>query len=143
MNKDKLILSLLMITVFAISCDREMLDEKTVIIENSLDMEVSLKFYERGVPLRITNFTIDGPGRIFERTLKLQGGVEVTDVLEADSILIIFEGQDFERHSTDNRPRGNSLFNGSSYQRESENVVLYTINEKNLSNAVPCEGICQ
>jgi hypothetical protein len=143
MNSNRIIRFIVLALLILTSCYREVLDEKTIIIQNSLDMEVSLKFYERGVPLRITNFTIDGPGRIFERTLELQGVVTETDVLGADSILIIFEGQDFEIHATDNRPRGNSLFNGSSYQRESENVVLYTIDEKNLSNAVPCEGNCQ
>lgn len=128
--------------LFLASCDRETLDKKTVIIENSLEEQVSLKFYNRGTSEKISNFSIDGPGRMFERTLELQGVVTETDVLEADSILVIFNGQSFERHSTDNLPRGNSLFNGSSYEQQSEDVVLYIIDEKNLSNAQPCTGNC-
>ena len=139
--KTKMLILLLSCLFF--SCVRELVETKTLVIESSLDNMVSVEFYSDGLPSGPKKLTINGKGKLYEHTEMVRGGVTMYDLLQVDSILLIFDNQKIEPHSLiNNSPIGNSLFESDSYKKNG-NIITYTIDLDNFSNATPCDGVCK
>lgn len=132
----------LFLLIFLQSCwPREIEETGIIIINNGLDNNVQMRFYSTGIPSGREIVSKMGKGEIFrgEDTARV---VLINQILEADSIVMIFDNERFETHYLQTvLPVGHSLFNNDSYKHDG-NTSTYTIDAKNYNNATPCDGPC-
>ncbi len=112
-----------------------------IIVKNGLDTRVKMEFYSDGLPSGLKTVSKTGKGEIFrgEDTNRV---VLIHEILQADSILLIFDNVRIETHYLYTlEPVGHSLFVNDSYQNQG-NTGTYTITSINFNNAEPCNGPC-
>ncbi|WP_242535695.1 hypothetical protein [[Muricauda] lutisoli] len=120
---------------------REMEETINLVINNGLENRVDMRFFSNGLPSGKKAIFIRGKGEIF-RDGDTATIVQVHEILQADSIVIVFDNERIETHKLFyNEPLGNNLFDLSSYQRKGD-TYTYIIDEKNYNNAIPCNGPC-
>ncbi|MBO0341998.1 hypothetical protein J0654_10085 [Muricauda lutimaris] len=141
MNLKKILLYLI-VPFLIISCwPREMEETINLVINNGLDNRVVMLFFSNGIPSGEESIFINGKGEIF-RDGDTATIVQIHEILQADSILIVFDNERIETHKLFyNEPPGNSLFDLSSYQRKGD-TYTYTIEAKNHDYAQICNGPC-
>lgn len=140
--KHKRVIFLFFIPILLISCwPREMEETGIIIINNGLENFVRMRFFSDGVSSGLETVFKTGKGEIFrgEDTARV---VLINQILQADSIVIIFDNERLETHFLETvEPNGHSLFHNDSYIHNG-NTSTYTIDAKNYNNATPCDGIC-
>ena len=125
-----------------VSCHKDKEETVTLEIVNGLNNKVRIEFYDKGFPSGEVAAEIDGAGSLFKGSDTARV-VQVNQILEADSIVLIFDNMKIEQHLLlSNIPRGNSILNGDSYT-EVDGVFTYTVDSRNLDNALPCDGPCR
>lgn len=128
--------------IFLQSCwPREMEETGIIIINNGLENFVRMRFFSDGVSSGQETVFKTGKGEIF-RGEDTSTVVVINQILQADSIIMIFDNERLETHFLDTvEPNGHSLFHNDSYIHNG-NTSTYTIDAKNYNNATPCDGIC-
>ena len=112
-----------------------------IIINNGLENNVQMRFYSNGLPSGKKSISRQGKGEIF-RGEDTSTVVVINQILQADSIVMIFDNERFESHFLYTvEPEGHSLFRSDSYIHDG-NTSTYTIDVKNINNATPCDGPC-
>ncbi|MFC4220729.1 hypothetical protein [Flagellimonas marina] len=112
-----------------------------IIINNGLDNNVQMRFYSNGLPSGKKSIFKQGKGEIF-RGEDTSTVVVINQILQADSIVMIFDNERLETHFLYTvEPKGHSLFKSDSYVHDG-NTSTYTIDAKNYNNATPCDGPC-
>jgi len=117
--------------------------EETInlVINNGMDNRVDMKFFRDGLPSGKKSISKLGKGEIF-RDGDTDTVVLINEILQADSIVMIFDNERRETHTLlTNQPRNHNLFNYDSYQITGD-IYTYTIDAKNYNNATPCDGPC-
>jgi hypothetical protein len=141
MNLKKILLYLI-VPFLIISCWPKDLEETGVIvINNGLDNDVQMRFFRNSIPSGPEIVSKTGKGEIF-RGEDTSTVVVINQILQADSIVLIFDNERTETHFLHTVvPVGHSLFNNDSYKHDG-NTSTYTIDAKNYNNATPCDGLC-
>ncbi|WP_242535696.1 hypothetical protein [[Muricauda] lutisoli] len=138
----KNILTYLIVPFLIISCwPKELEETGMIVINNGLDKNVQMRFFRNSIPSGPEIVSKTGKGEIFrgEDTSTL---VVINQILQADSIALIFDNERIETHFLHTvAPEGHSLFSNDSYIHEG-NKSTYTIDAKNYINATPCNGPC-
>ena len=112
-----------------------------IVVNNGLDNHVEMRFFRDGLPSGKELVFKTGKGEIF-RGEDTSTVVVINQILQADSIIMIFDNERLETHFLDTvEPNGHSLFHNDSYIHNG-NTSTYTIDAKNYNNATPCDGIC-
>lgn len=132
---------IIFISCFFISCHVDKEETVTLEIVNSLDSKVRIEFYDRGFPSGIIMNEIQGQGSLFKGS-DTGRVVLIHEIMDADSIVLIFDNQKFESHLLlKNIPVGNSIFDGENYPNIN-GINTYTITQENYDNAIPCNSSC-
>lgn len=140
-KRNRTIVTLIPLLLLNSCWPREMEETINLVINNGLDNRVVTLFFSNGIPSGEESIFINGKGEIF-RDGDTATIVQVHEILQADSIVIVFDNERIETHKLFyNEPPGNSLFDLSSYQRKGD-TYTYTIDAKNYNNAQICEGPC-
>ena len=128
--------------VFLVSCGVKDYEETgIIIINNGLDNNVQMRFFRNGLPSGKEKISKTGEGEIF-RGEDTSTVVVINQILQADSIVMIFDNERLETHFLYTvEPKGHSLFKSDSYVHDG-NTSTYTIDTKNYNNATPCDGPC-
>lgn len=138
---NKTILILIPLLLLNSCWPREMEETINLVINNGLDNRVVMLFFSNGIPSGEESIFINGKGEIF-RDGDTATIVQVHEILQADSIVIVFDNERIETHKLFyNEPPGNNLFDLCSSQRKGD-TYTYIIDEKNYNNAIPCDGPC-
>ena len=124
------------------SCWPKDLEETGIIvINNGLDNNVQMRFFRNSIPSGLEIVSKTGKGEIYRGEDK-STLVVINQILQADSIALIFDNERVETHFLHTVvPVGHSLFNNDSYKHDG-NTSTYTIDAKNYNNATPCNGPC-
>lgn len=121
--------------VLIAACIKDKEETLRLQVINNLDNSVSIEFYDRGFPSETSNAQISGKGLLFEGS-DTDRVVQVNQIFEADSIVLIFDNQTIEYHLLrENVPLGNSLLNGDSYT-EVDGIFTYYIDNANLNSTI-------
>ncbi|RDY59610.1 hypothetical protein [Flagellimonas nanhaiensis] len=140
--KSKNLILLFVISVSVISCwPKDYEETGIIVVNNGLENHVQMRFFSDGLPSGPEIVSKKGKGEIFkgEDTSTV---VLINQILQADSIVIIFDNERIEKHYLYTyEPVGHSLFNSDSYQHDG-NTSTYTIDAKNYENAELCDGPC-
>ncbi|MFD2100089.1 hypothetical protein [Flagellimonas iocasae] len=129
-----------------ISCTDSSTTTRNYRILNDTDHTVELRFYKASTATSERSFVfkvvIEGEGLVLERTLKTYPPDTngPTDVYEADSVAVVFNGERVEGHIFI-EPISGSIMNLGDYERNGVQFT-YTITEENYTNATPCDGSC-
>ncbi|MBA4746793.1 MAG: hypothetical protein H2058_16220 [Muricauda sp.] len=130
--------------IFALLCScwpREIEETSIIVINNGLDNRVDMQFFRNSIPSGPEIVSKTGKGEIF-RGEDTSTVVVINQILQADSIVLIFDNERAETHFLHTVvPVGHSLFNNDSYKHDG-NTSTYTIDAKNYNNAIPCDGPC-
>ena len=112
-------------------------------IKNGLDMPIVLRFFRNGLPItKTTTVTLQGLGETYEKSGETLGSSTTPfNVFNADSILIVFDGERIQGHNLF-EPKGFSLLNQQDYQNIDKGKFLYMIGQKNYDNSELCNGPC-
>ena len=132
------------ILILLTGCTTEQEANSEYIIESELDGEIRLEFYRNGsISTKISPVNFSGRGQLLKKKGdKLGSTASPFDVFLSDSIVIIFGNERLEGHNFFT-PTGSSLLNQNDYQKVGDDRYLYIITEKNLNNALPCDGPCR
>ena len=128
--------------IFLQSCwPKDYMETGIIVVNNGLDNHVEMRFFRDGLPSGKELVFKTGKGEIF-RGEDTSTVVVINQILQADSIIMIFDNERLETHFLDTvEPNGHSLFHNDSYIHNG-NTSTYTIDAKNYNNATPCDGIC-
>ncbi|MEW2920557.1 hypothetical protein AB1A65_03745 [Muricauda sp. ANG21] len=142
MKRKKIVAAIFGVMVLMFSCGVIDYEETgIIIINNSLENNVQMRFFRNGLPSGKEKISKTGEGEIF-RGEDTSTVVLINQILQADSIIIIFDNERFETHLLDTvEPKEHSLFSNDSYDNDG-NTGTYTIDAKNYNNATPCDGPC-
>lgn len=138
--------SSIIIIFTVISCINPDSYEGRYIIENDIDENVEIRFYNReqdSDPILVLTKAINGRGVLYDESKFLYGPLdrEISEyIYGADSIAVIFEKKRVESHY-EGFPFENSLTFFSDYKSEG-NTKRYIITNQNFENAIPCDGNC-
>lgn len=120
---------------------KDYMETGIIVVNNGLDNHVEMRFFRDGLPSGKELVFKTGKGEIF-RGEDTSTVVVINQILQADSIIMIFDNERLETHFLDTvEPYGHSLFHNDSYIHNG-NTSTYTIDAKNYNNATPCDGIC-
>lgn len=137
----KTVLTLITVLLVMSCWPREMQETGIIVINNGLDNQVQMHFFTNGLPSGQKMVSKKGKGEIYrdEDTDRI---VLTHQILQADSIVLIFDNERLEVHFLYTvEPNGHSLFNSDSYIHDGS-TSTYTIDAKNYDNATPCDGPC-
>ena len=137
---------LLMLIFTTNNCRTESESEETVrfSIENKTNSTVSIFIYslnDSGERSLIYDKTSNGPGTIWERNIVIMDNEAIpVNVITGDLAVLVFDNSRREEHTMEMPER--TMFNTFVSFSGSGNNSVYSINEENFNNAVPCDGPC-
>ncbi|MFC4220731.1 hypothetical protein [Flagellimonas marina] len=132
----------LLLFVF-VGCTPEQSTIAEYTIENTLNTPITLRFFRNGLPnAEIAPVSLKSSGGTYKKAGESLGSfTSPFDVFNADSILIIFNGERAQGHNLF-EPAGMCLLNQEDYENRGDGKFLYRVKQANLDASILCENGC-
>jgi len=112
-------------------------------IENTLNTPITLRFFRNGLPsAEIAQVSLKSSGGTYKKAAESLGSsTSPFDVFNADSILIVFNGERAQGHNLF-EPAAMCLLNQEDYEKLGDGKFLYQVKQANLDASILCENGC-